>query len=403
MKFTHKTIPTHRVLLIDIGSYKIKTALCEYKNSHVHFLAYAEKKQEMFHIKNGEIKNISGVFGTLQKTLEKIEPLLHLPYEISINIPTPTLIASTADFFRVRPVAETPVDLREVGELIDITQQEALRESAAQIYEQTGYLDIHTKVVTSSLIDLKIDEKNIKNPLGKTGKRISLRVLNLFMPASVYDQIGHFEKMLGRHILSFIPMEYCLPKLLSTRKQSSQDSIFLDIGNAKTSVVVQKAGHIVGMSTFPIGIEDLTKSIQKDGTQSRVAIISQLSDPTTFVEHKKRFFQVWEAGFLLALKDILPSNLVPYQIMITGGGGFLREYIQKIDLRSYMMHALKPFEFLEIDLATDLPQVIGDEHIFSDAQESMIAMSLATGEILSATANPLMLMMRHFFDTTHAQ
>jgi len=156
------------------------------------------------------------------------------------------------------------------------------------------------------------------------------------------------------------------------------------------------------MSTFPIGIEDLTKSIQKDGTQSRVNIIAQLSEKDVFLEQKQRFFQVWEAGFMLALKDILPSNLVPYQLMLTGGGEFLHEYISKIDLRTYMLHALKPFEFLKVDLKNDLPQVIGDEHIFSDAQKSMIAMSLATGEILSATANPLMLMMRHFFDTSHA-
>jgi len=403
MEFTHKTLPTHRVLLVDIGSYKIKVALCEYKNSQVHFLAYAEKKQEIFHIKHGEIKNISGVFATLQKTLDKIAPFLQTPYEISINIPTPTLIASTKDFFRVRPYPEKPIDVREVGELIDITQQEALRESAAQIYEQTGYLDIHTKVVTSALIDLKIDEKNIKNPLWKTGKRISLRVLNLFMPSSVYAQIGYFEQMLWQPILSFIPMEYCLPKLLGEKKHLAKDIIFLDIGNAKTSVVVQKSWHIIGMSTFPIGIEDLTKSIQKDGTQSRVNIIAQLSEKDVFLEQKKRFFQVWEAGFMLALKDILPSNLVPYQLMITGGWDFLREYIAKIDLREYMMHALKPFEFLEIDLATDLPQVLGDENIFSDAQKSMVAMGLATGDILSATANPLMLMMRHFFDTTHVQ
>jgi len=399
MKFTHKTIPTHRVLLIDIGSYKIKIALCEYKNSQVHFLAYAEKKQEIFHIKNGAIKNISGVFSTLVKTMEKIEPFLRDPYEISINLPTPTLIASTKDFFRVRQYPEKPIDLHEVRELIEITQQEALTESAHQIYEQTGYLDIHTKVVTSSLTDLKIDEKSIKNPLGKTGKRISLRVLNLFIPTSVYAQVGYFEQMLWHSILSFVPMEYCLPKLLNGRRWISGDIVFLDVGNAKTSVVVQKAGHIIGMSTFPIGIEDLTKSIQKDGTQSRVNIIAQLNHPESFLQQKKHFFQVWEVGFLLALKDILPSNLVPYQFVMTGWWEwFFHEYIKKIDLRAHMLHSLKPFEFLEIDLKNDLPQVIGDENIFADAQKSMIALGLATGDILSATANPLMLMVRHFFD-----
>jgi hypothetical protein len=40
MSFIKKIIPGRRILIIDIGTYKVKVSLCEYKNQEVEVLAY---------------------------------------------------------------------------------------------------------------------------------------------------------------------------------------------------------------------------------------------------------------------------------------------------------------------------------------------------------------------------
>ncbi len=45
MSFISKIIPSKKVVLIDVGTYKVKIALCEYKNNEINILGYCEKKQ----------------------------------------------------------------------------------------------------------------------------------------------------------------------------------------------------------------------------------------------------------------------------------------------------------------------------------------------------------------------
>jgi hypothetical protein len=49
--------------------------------------------------------------------------------------------------------------------------------------------------------------------------------------------IGNF---LGKNILSIIPLEFSLPKLLEESEYAFEDVVFIDICNTKTSVISQK-------------------------------------------------------------------------------------------------------------------------------------------------------------------
>jgi hypothetical protein len=58
MSFINKLIPSKKVIIIDLGTYKIKTALCEYKNNEVHLLSYSERRQDSAHIIGSEMASI---------------------------------------------------------------------------------------------------------------------------------------------------------------------------------------------------------------------------------------------------------------------------------------------------------------------------------------------------------
>jgi len=50
MSFISKIIPSKKVLIIDVWTYKVKVAVCEFKNWEINIVNLAEKKQEITNI-----------------------------------------------------------------------------------------------------------------------------------------------------------------------------------------------------------------------------------------------------------------------------------------------------------------------------------------------------------------
>ena len=71
MSFISRIIPSKKILVVDIWTYKVKVALCEYKNWEINLLSIAEKKQEASDIIWSEIANIEWVSNTVSQAISK--------------------------------------------------------------------------------------------------------------------------------------------------------------------------------------------------------------------------------------------------------------------------------------------------------------------------------------------
>jgi len=96
------------------------------------------------------------------------------------------------------------------------------------------------KLITSSITNIKIDNFSISNPIGFTGENVVLSTLNIFIPSSRYNIIQMIARHLNKNILSIIPLEFSLPKLFENTEYAFEDIFFIDIGNTKTSLIIQK-------------------------------------------------------------------------------------------------------------------------------------------------------------------
>lgn len=58
MTFQTQDLPSQIVAIVEVGSYRIKVCVCEFKNDKVHILGYSEKRQSTSYFVNGECKNL---------------------------------------------------------------------------------------------------------------------------------------------------------------------------------------------------------------------------------------------------------------------------------------------------------------------------------------------------------
>lgn len=400
MSFISKIIPSKKVILVDVGTYKVKIALCEYKNNEINILEYWEKKQEASDIIGSEIANIEWVSNTIALALDKLLREKNInPNDIIINIPTSTIISSGKNLSYTRSAADENISIEELDYIVAKAEKEALKEAKTQIYNKTWYSEVDMKLITSSITDINIDGFKVTNPLGFTGKNINLSLLNIFIPASRYNIINTIGNFLEKNILSIIPLEFSLPKVLSSWDYAFDDVLFIDIWNTKSSLIIQKAGVIIWFDKINLWMNDLIKTIKEKTGGTTIEVIKNIQINEKYLEEKKEFLSVWEEGFIISIKDILQANLVPYKILLSGwwDNNFVREHISKIDLRKYTLHSLKPFSFINIDFEKDI-KINGDKKVFDKTNIWLLSMIIASKEIIQYKNNPILSIIKNFLE-----
>lgn len=400
MSFINKIIPSKKILLIDVGTYKVKAALCEYKNNEVFILNYAEKKQEASDILNGEITNIEWVSNTIEQTLNKILQNEKVnPHDIIINIPTTTIISSSKELNYTRSKSEENINIDELDYIVAKAEREALSDAKQQIYNKTWYTEVDMKLITSSITDINIDGFRVTNPLWFTGKNIKLSLLNIFIPASKYNIMNTIWNYLNKNILSIIPLEFSIPKLIAAWEYAYDDILFIDIGNTKSSIIIQKAGVILWFDKIHLWIHDLIKTIKEKTNETTIEIIKNLQKSNMYQKEKQDFLEIWEEWFIISIKEILKSHLVPHKIFLSGWGDneFIRTYIENIDLSKHLLHTLKPFVFIQPNYETDI-DIQWDKDIFNKTNLWLLSMILASKDIVQYKNNPLLSLIKNFLE-----
>lgn len=400
MSFINKIIPSKKIILIDVWTYKVKTALCEYKNHEITVVSYAEKRQENSDIIWSEIANIEWVSDTIEKTLDRLLKDSKLnPNDIIINIPTSTIISSWKTLNYTRENFDENITIEELDYIIAKAEKEALDEAKIEIQNKTGYSEVDMKLITSSITDINIDGFRVTNPIWFTWKNINLSVLNIFIPASRYNIINTIGSFLWKNILSIIPLEFSLPKILSWSDYAYDDVIFVDVWNTKSSLIIQKNWVIIWFDKINLWINDLIKSIKEKTWETTIEIIKNIQKEDKYQKEKKEFLEVFEEWFIITLKEILKSNLVPYKILLSGwwDNNFLREHILKINLSKHTLHSIKPFSFINIDFEKDI-KINWDKKVFDKTNIWLLSMIIASKEIVQYKNNPILSIIRNFLD-----
>jgi len=400
MSFIQKLISWKKVLIIDIWTYKIKIALCEFKNNTVQILDLVSKKQESKNILSWEIADIYWVSETILFLFKKLLQKNNLPKDIVINIPTSSIISIWKNINYKREKKDEKIDFRELDNIIWKIEFQALEEAKKEIKQKTWYLDIDMKLITSSITNILIDNFKVSNPIWFTWKEINISTLNMFIPYSRYNIFESISWKIWKNILSIIPQEFCIPKMFEYTDYKEDDIIFIDIWSSKTSIIVQKKWVIIWNTRIEIWIQDLIQNIKSNTFDTTINIINLLHKKDENIEEKTNFLQVWTTWLIIWLKEILNSSLIPNKIFISWWWDnlFIREYLKNIDLNEFWLHSTKPINFIEINFENEIEILSENKEIFDKTNIALLSMILQTKEIININKNPINDILKKFLE-----
>ena len=400
MSFISKLISWKKVLIIDVGTYKVKVACCEFKNSSVTILWYGEKRQEISHIIGSEIANIEWVALTIEEVIQKALKWVNTtPKDIIINIPSSTIVSSGNKIMYARTQKDTPIDLNELDYIIAKAEKQALLDAKREITKKTWYLDVDMKLITSSITNIKIDNFSISNPIGFTGENVVLSTLNIFIPSSRYNIIQMIARHLNKNILSIIPLEFSLPKLFENTEYAFEDILFVDVGNTKTSLIIQKKWVIESFDKIDIWMNDLIKTIKEKTWLPRLEIINTIEDTKLYKKEKEDFLMVWSEAVGITLKELLKTSPLPWNIFLSwwGNNNFIREKMQNFAFQDMWIIAPKKINEISQSFTHHIEETSFWE-IFEKSNLWLLSMILATKEIVNYKNNPVINILRDFLD-----
>ena len=393
-------IPPKRVILIDIWSYKVKTALCEYLNWEIKILKTSCKRQDPTDIISWEIANIVWVSNTIEKAIFQLLDWLKInPKDIIINIPTLNIISSNDKINYSRVDKYTQIDMQELDTIVSKAELQALNKARKEIIEKTWYIDVDLKLITSSITSITIDWLRVSNPMWFTWSQVSISTLNIFVPYSRYNLVQKISEYLNKNILSIAPIEFCIPKLFEKTQYAYDDIVFIEIWNSKTSVIVQKSWVIEGFNTYNLWTSDLIKLIKENTQTSKIDIINNLNKKDTYLKEKQEFLSIWQEWFFISVKDILKDKIIPHNIFISWwwNNEFIKDFIKELDISKQKLHTLKPFSFIDLQ-EFDFIDFNNNDSLKDKTNISLLSMILASRDIVNNKSNPIMKILKNFLE-----
>lgn len=401
MQFIRKFLPSKKILLVDIGTYKVKTAICEYKEWDIILQGYGEKKQEPSYIIETEIGNLEGVMETIVYTYKKAyEKNKCTPTHVIFSIPTIHTITYAKELAYVRETPHEPITIKELDSIIKKIESQALAYAKTEITKQTGLSYVEMKLVTSSITHMTLDNYQITNPIWFSWKYFILSTLNVFIPASRYALLQGIGKKLKKNILAILPQEFCITKIIEHTEYVYDTLLSVDIGNSHTYLVFQKWGSIIKCNRIPLWMKDLIYLIREHYGDTYINIIENLHKNERYEKEKQFFLSLWKENIETFLSEIMAPNTFWMKIFLSWGSAekpFLKECLQKIHIyvakENNNMHPIIGFDSIK----TKLP-IKANMHMFSSQHATLFGMILAAKELIQETKNPISLILKHFIE-----
>ncbi len=219
---------------IDMGSDSVKIVVCELYRGRYNLLATTSVKSSG--IKKGLITDIYEAKKSLHKALGELEGMLNFKIKkVIANVPS-----YFSEFVLIK--GEVNVSLVTVNDITKV------------IKEAVGNnKDEQKEIVTVIPIDYKLDEKLVKEPVGLTGEKLSIRAI---MAATHKKNIYSVVSLLNSLNLEVVDISLgCIGDVFTYKTKETEEEItaVVNIGHEKTEVSLFNKGIIVKHEIIPKG------------------------------------------------------------------------------------------------------------------------------------------------------
>ncbi|EKD93235.1 MAG: cell division protein (septum formation) [uncultured bacterium] len=356
------------VLALDIGTEFIKALILRAENEKGKVMGVSKMHQNPGDMHNGTITDIASVIRTCKEAIaQAIQMSGVLPDHLILGIAGDLIKGSSRTIRYRRHQPQGKIHLEELKNIIHKVQWKAFEQIRAELAQETGYNEIDIKLVSASIMEIRIDDYKVNNPIGFQGNEVVVTIFNAFSPLVHYGVLQSIVAELNIDLLAMTSEPYALSRALHSEKGSGLNAIIMDIGGGTTDLALVRDGILEGSRMFTIGGRSFTKRISHNLNISFVeAEEVKLAYSASRLEKQsqkivadalKKDCEVWLTGITLTLNEFASVNTLPSSILLCGGGSHLPEIktiLSEGDWWKALPFDLKPqVNFLQ-------PQTIGD-------------------------------------------
>jgi len=346
MPFQTNTLESQIIAIVEVGSYRIKVCVCEFKNDKVNLLAYSEKRQSTSYFVNWECKNLEMLAMGIKDALGKTEKTYDISIEnIVINFPFGELFFFNNKLSYKRENERHLITKEELQKILKKTEKLILQKCFKHIEKKTGFIESDLKLIISSIIGMKIDQNPYERIVWETWQDLSISIVNTFIPIDKSNNIKYLWEIVDKNITKIIPTEFALKNLFEEK-----DIVIIHLWAIYTTITIKSKWKITGITKIPIGVNDLSQMISSEHKQTANEILKNI-DTGTYTEKEQDFLDIWKQWLMVWMKEILWDDVCPknFHIMSDVSVSFVEKSVWLIEFSKYGVKLVKKIHFIEID------------------------------------------------------
>ena len=227
-----------------------------------------------------------------------------------------------------------PIDM---GALQNILQQSHYKARHHLMKKaQSKFSDLELKLIQSDLIDIRLDNQSVVNPLGLKAQNISVIFFNAFCQSKLFDSISKLAEYVGFPLTQI----YLQPVCQSLLSPKNQKTLIIEISNSKTSVTLAKSGRLLKTKSLGFSTQSLISeyserfSITKE--QALETLINYCNNKfdkeyrdlrkTTLIHVNKIINELNQT-----LKDFKVFDSKDLKVLLMGGGAMIPEVTEVLE------------------------------------------------------------------------
>lgn len=322
------------LLVLDIGTEFVKALVVQVDGDKGRVLGVGKKRQQSTEMQSGGVTDIAAVIRNCKEAIAEAERMASMvPDQLVMGIAGELVKGATQTIRYRRHEPHNKIHVEELKNIIHKVQWKAFEKMRADMAYETGYNEIDVKLVSAAIMDVKVDDYRVANPVGFQGNDVVVSVFNAFSPLVHYGVLQTIAAELNIGLLAITAEPYALARAFGSERQENSSVILLDIGGGTTDIAVIKDGTLAGTKMFTIGGRSFTKRLSQnlnvsfsEAEEIKLAYSgNRLEKQSHKIVHQglKADTDVWLTGVKLTLSELTNIDRLPSKILLCGGGSHL--------------------------------------------------------------------------------
>jgi cell division ATPase FtsA len=317
--FKTKKIDSQTMAIIDLWSYKIRVAICEYrkkdKEKQIKLLSFAEKRQSVWDINQNQINDLENVCENIKIAIEKAEKKANIKvndFIINSTFSNSFLESSKINYKREK---KSQIDINELKKILKEVEKKSILSHIKKIEKKYLYSKQDLNLILNNFSNITINKEKTSSLLGLNWEQISFFITNVFISKSGNETLKYISKFINKNLIEIIPEEFSLTKLWEKNK----NIVILNMWNTSSYIIIKdEDSNIIWSIKLEVWIEKLIEQIKENTWLTRSEIIKKIDRDDFAKSEKKDFLEIYSFLIIQALKEILNNKICPNNFFIIG-------------------------------------------------------------------------------------